>query len=194
MPFINSDDLEKRRLSPSNLARKLDGIKNGELASSSLVHHKTGTKREGDNVIPLPIKRTLAVLANEGSDSQKSIADTFGVSAASVSYFKRGNSDSDFHKNKDLAPTIEKIEKRRSDGESKAIDIVLETLNLIPDKLEGANLRTLVATSKTMAEVADKLAGKESGDSARLVLHLHGPEQKDIKSYPVIDITPLEGN
>lgn len=191
MPFIDSEDLNKRKNSPSNLANKLRSVvENIPL----IIHHETGTKKDGDTEIPLPIKRTLAVLANNGIDKGAALAREFGVSQPSISYFKRGKIDSERRPNPELEPTIRKIKDKREEAEERAIDLVLQGLEVLPEKLEGASLKNTLSAVKTMSEVADRMGGRGGEDGPKVMLHLYAPPTKESSSYPVIDITPAEGN
>jgi len=199
MPFISDSELFDRMKSKDNLVNKITGIEvelDVEVETEEVSFPEPNCKvipitrkTKGDIEVPLEIKKTLAILGNEG-ETQKSLAAAFAISQPSVSYFERGLATSSGFPNPELTPVLDKIQDKRKDAETKAIDSLVMALGLIPERLPHTkSLKTIASVAKTMAEISDKMGGREEGNAKTVHLHLYKPENKQVDEYDIIDIT-----
>lgn len=183
MPFISDKELKDRLNSPDNLKNKIDTL--------FIEPIKTVGKREG---LPFEIKKVVTLLASDHDrkETQREIGKAFNITHQSVSNFSMGRTDNSVaYEHPELKALVDKNEARRETAETKAIDTLLTTLDLIPNKLsESTSIKTLSGLAKSMSEVADKMSNRKSQQELQQQVHLHifVPKQKDVSDYDVIDV------
>lgn len=182
MPFLTKDQVEKRLTSPENLVNRLSVlplIKKSELKETNLSAEE---------------RRLLADLA-QGDDTQKEIAETFGVSQVTVSGLKRGlvGSNKEDSESADAAKVArERIEEKKSAASEKALDGLVEALGMAGGLIgEVKKAKTATAIAKDMAIIHEKLSGgsKDKGTNGGGVhVHLYAPRVRDVSEYEIVDV------
>lgn len=185
MGFISDKDIDGRLESPDNLVNRLS------------IHQIKRGRSEGAIEVPIEIKKTIAILGNEGA-KQTEVAKAFGLHQTTVSSYERGEVGNQYTKNKELAPVIatvrERIRDNRELAESHAIANLLSTLEVLPreiatdKKLKRA--KAISGIAKDMAIIANQMSDKNTNpDGSKAVhLHLYAPRQKQVNEYETIDI------
>jgi hypothetical protein len=184
MPFISKEELDKRLSSPDNLKNKIDTLFIEPLPSIG--------KREE---LPFELKKVVALLGSdpEREESKESIGKAFNITQPSVSHLSRGRTGiTRDYEHPVLKSLIDKNQSKRESAETKAIDVLLGTLDIIPTKLSDKTpVKTLSNLAKSMSEVADRMSSRKSGQEGigqQVHLHIFVPKQKDVDEYDVIDV------
>lgn len=185
MPFINSKELSERLNSPDNLRNKLSTLVIDKLP-------QVGKREE----IPIEIKKVVALLSSdeEKEESNTSIGKAFDLGKNSVSAYSRGRTDYSIASEKpELKKLVDENKGKRDSAEGKAIDTLLNVLDLIPQKLSERtpSIKTLSTLAKDMAIVSDKVSSRsrDQQEAERQVhLHIFVPQQKTVEDYEFIDV------
>lgn len=197
MPFLSDTELLDRIQSPNNITRDIveeDSVELDDEVESNIFpepnYKVEAIDRTKGNDTPLEIRKTIAVLANIGSDSQKKIGEAFGLTQASVSHLSSGQTCTAAHsdKHKDIFPVVQGLkEDKRTKAEDMALDSLVQALGLVPAGLKSAkSVKTIASVAKTMAEISEKMGGREIGNKS-LHLHLYAPNQRSIEEYDTIE-------
>lgn len=184
MPFLSDEELAARLNSPDNLKNKL----------SLILEPLAGVGSRGKEV-PTEIKKVVTLLASdhEREERQEDIAKAFNIPQSSVSKFSMAlHNFGSKEINPELKRLVDKNQAKRETAETKAIDTLLTTLDIIPNKLsENTSIKTLSVLAKSMSEVADRMAGRnnpQANTGQQVHLHIFVPKQKDVSDYDVIDV------
>jgi DNA-binding XRE family transcriptional regulator len=182
MAFLTDKEILDRVSSPDNLANRVT------------VHKIEKGKREGDTNIPKEIKKTIAILTNEG-ETQQSVADTFGVSRRAVGFIESGRpggGNLDPELDTVIKDTKSRVKDSRNEAELLAINALLEGLKVLPKEMMTGSIKkakSLSSISKDMAFIANQMSGKDLGEGNKSVhLHLYAPRQKAVEEYETIDV------
>lgn len=181
MPFLSEKEVKERLESPDNLINRLE-----------IIEKKSG--REGVPNLPDPIHRVITALAlsDDSDEQQKDIARTFGVSASAVSELVRENPRQDISAVR--ARVQDRNQVKREQAEDKAVDTLLQALDIIPAALEGDSKRAkrISSVAKDLAEISESISGrdreKKEEKDLQVHLHIYRPHQKQVEDYEIIDV------
>lgn len=186
MPFLDDKEIEDRVLSPDNLVNRLT------------VHEiKKGGACRGESV-PIEIKKIITILGNE-DERGTDLASAFDMDQATVSRAIRavdpgGKTLEDDQRLKPLKEKVKsEVEQNRETAESKAVETLLASLDLLPEALTRKPLKPkqISSVAKDMAAIANQMANRNDPDgngSRSMHLHLYAPKQKKVEDYEVIDV------
>lgn len=174
MPFFSDKEIDTRVSSPDNLINRLE------------IHSMRNTEK-GSTQIPMEIRKVAAILGNEG-ETCRDVATGLGIGKTSVNNYEHGQGSPELKRVVDAAKS--ELEQNRVSAESKAVDALLMSLELLPEALSRTKkAKTISSVAKDMAAIANQMGGRD-GDRDADVMHLHiyAPKQKSIKDYEVIDV------
>lgn len=175
--LLSDDDILERVDSPNNLINRLTVIK------------MRGTGSRGP-ATPMEIRKVVAVLANEGN-KQADIADAFDITGSNTSLYANGRiGNSHGPKNEELKETIAKVNLKKVAVEDKAIDALLETLEIMkPQLADVTKPKVLSSIAKDMASVAKDMRGgrPEEEKNRNVHLHIYAPKMKELDDYEIIE-------
>lgn len=173
MPFRDIEDVIERLKSPENLPARLE---------KTIEHHKTRLgKTPGAKDIPFEIKKVIAEVSQESS--MKDVQNAFGISQREVGFLKAGETSSG-----PVKELQEVVKKKKADAADRAINILLEGLEVLPGKLAKEKPKVISSVCKDMAQISESLREKGIGENANIAFHLYAPAQKSIDDYEVIDV------
>lgn len=180
MGFLTDKEIEGRLDSPGNLVNRLE------------VHKIVRGKPVGTPQIPIEIKKTIAILGNEG-ETGKSLAEAFDINISGSNEIIRGDR---LDSNKELAPVIASVKARikdnRESAEAQAIETLLASLQVLPKEMMTGSMKKakgLSSIAKDMSMIANQMGGKDTGDGKPSVhVHLYAPRQKAVNEYETIDV------
>ena len=187
MPFIDAAELLSRIKSPNNLAKKLR-----EYPEETVERHDTAKRTEEDATVPIEIKKVISILGHSRTESQRKLGEAFKISDNAVSYYERGLKTNGTP-NPELTPIVDDLRElnksARTKAEFRALDNMMKALDLIPERIPNTrSIKTLASVAKTMAEISEKVSGRESDAEKTVHLHLYTPPMKNVKDYEVIDV------
>lgn len=179
MPFLTDKEIQQRLEHPDNLKNRLQV-------------HKIEKGRGNNPEVPIEIKKTIAILSNEG-ESQTSLAKSFDLSPSSVFQYENGGSS--YGKIPELQKVVKevktKIKEQKEQAEQAAIDTLLVSIGMLtPEKLGSVSkAKDISSIAKDMATVAEKLSDRgRSSEASQLHVHLHAPPVKQLSDFEVIDV------
>lgn len=155
-------------------------IKNRLTSETNVIHKLRGAGKGGPS-IPVFISEIQSGLIIQG-ESQKKVAETFDISTQTV--------HNNFHtKGNDPEASKRRIEKRKLDAQSDAMDKLIDSLGLIgQDKLNDCNAVQLSLVAGNMAKIVERLDGNHRNENSNQVLIVYAPPQKSEHDFKVIDI------
>jgi len=178
--IISDEEIERRLNSPENMDYKIIPYSRG--------------RQGGEVSVPPELRKVVAILAHESNETQKELGDTFGMTGSRVSQLKSGKVTSGTFASQDenLTGVLNEVkarkENKRSEAEEMALNNLIDSLGLLPAKLEKANAKTLASAAKSMADVADRMSGRKNEEEKNQVhLHLYAPHMKELSDYEVVE-------
>jgi hypothetical protein len=128
-------------------------------------------------------RELVGTLANLGNSSE--VARTFGISTSAAHNAKLGQSSP----SKPLPELQSKLEKNLGRVREKAIDTILESLDLMDtNKLEKEDARGLSAIASNLSKVVEKTLPKSSESSLRAQLIVYAPTQVNETKFEIVEI------
>lgn len=180
--MILSDDEALARLGHG------DNLANWKSVEVQRVPHAGRTT--DSKAIPLEIRALIGGLARQGSDTNKEIAETFGVSAQTVSDASRGlvGNRRDEALEEKLKESDKTANEKVETAHAAALDLMMESLiQMKPLLKEGAKLRDLSKTAADMAKIAGALKPAKEDDAPKVQVVLMSVNQRKESEYEVID-------
>lgn len=195
--IIEDLDLDERINNPDNLTNRLQIHKIERGAPKGIVH------------VPDEIKKAIAIIGNETDETQQSIADTFGLSRQTVNGYENARDRDTIAPNESLVDVVKesraKVEGKRLEAESSAIETVLKVLNIIPDEVEDAKvdkkalkrLKAFTGVARDLSTVANQVSKRGNGEfgdesAKQVIVHLYRPEQAKLSDYEVVEGTVVK--
>jgi len=178
MGFLSDKEIADRISSKDNLINRLE------------IHQIKGS-REGKSETPIEIQKVAAILSNQG-ESCRNLERGLGVCRESINDFSKAESKHSLELERVIKDVKDQNDLNRESAESKAIEVLLNSLNLLPDALAGTRkAKTLSSVAKDMAAIANQMGNKDTdgeGNVKTMHLHLYAPKMKETKDYEVIDV------
>lgn len=173
-------------LSDNEILERLESKDN--LVNRLIIHQRIGRGEE----TPLEIKKVACLLTNEGEKGTR-VAEEFDITQSNVSTYKSGRIGSQQRtQSEELKEVIASVNLKRATVEDKAIDALLESIEIMKPQLAEVNKpKVLSSIARDMAGVARDLRGsrgEEEGFNKGVHLHLHVPRIKTLDDYEVIDV------
>jgi len=180
--ILSEEDKDQRLSSEDNLLNRLAARANRAGNSLIIAPEALGRKPEIPNIPPL-IKEIAATTAAAGLATNKEMADSFGISAQTVSNVRSGRGDD----NKEIQ---KKLHENLGQIRDVAIDRLMKSLGLMDDeKLANTKARDLSSVAANLSKVIDKSMPKSTDSPLSGVqVIFYSPRMKDIKDFEVIDI------
>lgn len=175
--IIQDEEKISRRLnSEGNLALKL--------GKGNRLNHEEAGRNVGDKNLH-PVLRSIISAAAQ-VDTAKNVGELFNVSPGQAHLLKHGK----VTPNGEVKDEI--LNKKREildEVHTKASDILLRTLKIIPEKLDDSKLkvRDISSIAKDMAHIIEKVTPVERQDNGPKILIITAP-LRDVDSYKTIEI------
>lgn len=191
MSFINPDDLISRIGNDENILKEesfIDDLINGVVLNRT--ERKEGRGRaEGDNNIPPIFQDVIAIQANVSGQTQKDLANAYGISPNRVALYKQGltTQKGDTAGSERLSKTLEASLGKVRD---KALDRIMKSLECIgDDKLEDRTAKELSSIAANLSRVVSAAMPKKDDNPVinNYQTVFYAPEVKTVDSYPVIE-------
>lgn len=172
MPFANPEEVKAALTDPENLMNRIES-------------HISQVGKHGKE-IPDEIKRTLVVL-NDAGETQKDLAETFGVTQPAVSYYKNGKVK--VGTEEEIEAFNKELKTKRKTAEDLAISALVEGLEILQPQLADVRKpKVLSSIAKDMAIIADKMRPAHEREGSGIPhIHFHIPDMKKVKDYEIID-------
>lgn len=181
--ILTDKEVQERLENPENLINKIKIIPPRERGNI-----------EGLTNIPTEVKKLIASVIGESSETQKEIGSIFGISQATVSGISRGLVGERL--DEELAEVVGDSKKRIQDKEIKAhelaLDSLMASLGQIGPKIPDAdlNIKDLTRVARDMSVISANLrkGNKEEGNTTNnTVVVLHAAERRKESVYEVIE-------
>ena len=186
---LQDNEIEERLNSPKNLSTKLLEVRK----------LKEGGRKLGNTEVPPAVRSLIGSLAVQGEDSQKDIAEAFGVSQPTVGMSARGliGNRVDASLKADIQEVEERVEKKEKASmdaaHQAALDVMLGSLGVLGSKLQNeAELmkpKDLSRIATDMSRIVSVATGQDKNsvvNNTKVVVY--APQQRKESSYETIDI------
>lgn len=192
--IMNDNEILSRLNSPDNIVNKLFNSPVGE--SRVIIKPLRDKPKVQGNDLPPMIKELIAGVVVESSESQASIAKTFGVSHSLVNQTARGLVGARVDESlKEAAKPVNTKEPTKEDkAHDLALDAMVDSLGLLNSKLAAVNKPTeLARIARDMSTISNNIKqgrGDSDGEKKPVVqVILFAPqEQKHESEFNVIDV------
>lgn len=189
--MILEDDEAKARLDSSlNLSTRLMEIRK----------LKEGGRRLGDVSVPPALRSLIGSLAVQGDESQKDIAEAFGITQPSVSSYERGMVGN--RRDSEIEEAIEKTEGKVEEAKQAtieeahqaALNVMVSSLGVISKRLAGESpgvLKTkdLSRIATDMSRIVSVATGQDKNNNIinNTKVVVYAPQQRKETSYDIIE-------
>lgn len=177
MIITDDEKIEKRLNSEGNLALKL--------GKGNRINHTEAGRNIGDNNLH-PVLRSIISAAAQ-IDTAKKVSETFDVSPAQAHNLKHGKTTGTGEVKEEI---LDKKREILDEVQSKASDILLKTLGIIPERLDDKKLKAkdISSIAKDMAHIIEKTReNKEVRDTGPRILIITAP-LRPLETYETIEI------
>lgn len=163
-------------ISPEEAARRLTSERN-TVRQTSLAVVPIQHNGRGSNV-PDQLKVLVGTLAH--LDTQKNVAEAFGVTQPHVSMIKNGVTGGQ--------EVADRIEQSLGEVRDKAIEKLMIVFGLLtPEKLGAEKARGLSAIAADMSRVVEKTSPRQFG-GPQVQLVVYAPQQREESKYRTIEV------
>lgn len=176
MIIVDDDKIEKRLNSEKNLALRL--------GKGNRINHENSGRNEGDKNLH-PVLRSIISAAAQ-LDTAKNVSNNFNISPSHAHNLKHGRTIP----NGPINPEILNGKRKVLDNvRDKAIDILNESLGLIPEKIKDSKLKVTQVSqvAKDMAHIIDKTTPNKERDLGPKVIIITAPIRQ-IETYETIEV------
>lgn len=155
-------------------------IKERSSHPNNVVHHiMHDGKGRPSGVKNIPGEAKIAIGTVAKTIGPTAAAELFDCSISQASNFSKGKSVHG-HGNPELK---EAVEKKTDDIQTKARNLVFETLGLIGvDEIADESVRSKVSIAKDLSTVVEKLGPKGDG-SSNVQINIYAPKQDNVDKY-----------
>ena len=176
--ILTDEEVEDRLASKDNLVNRL-----------AVLRIDPGGRRPGNTNIPPLVKELIVSIDTEETD--KEVAESFGISQVSVSAMKRGLTGGG--NNASFDPKLAeagKKNKKIDTAHDAALDCLVDSLNLLKPKLkEVVKPKDLSKIVSDMSKTVSNLKkNDEDAEKGRIQVVVFAPTQKTETHYNTIDV------
>lgn len=177
MIIQDEEKIERRLNSEGNLALKL--------GKGNRINHEEAGRNIGDKNLH-PVLRAIISAAAQVSTAKK-VSEDFNVSPGHAHNLKHGKVTPNGEVKEEI---LNKKKEILDEVHTKASDILLKTLGIIPDKLNDSKLkvRDISSIAKDMAHIIEKTSpAKDIKDTRPRIVIITAPP-RDLNTYDTIEI------
>lgn len=177
MITLDEEKVDRRLNAEGNLALKL--------GKGNRINHDDAGRNVGDKNLH-PVLRSIISAAAQISTAKK-VSEDFNVSPQQAHNLKHGKTTGTGEVKDEI---LDKKKEILDEVRTKASDILLKTLGIIPEKLESQNLKVtqISQVAKDMAGIIEKTnPNKDQRDVGPKIIIVTAPI-RDIKTYETIEI------
>lgn len=149
---------------------------------------KGPTKKNGDDSIPQPVRELFARLSHISGETDKAIAQTFGVSQPTVSMYARGLIGNRVDTDIAEAANSGKEERNRKldKAHDTALDLMVASMDKLTTRLDEVKAKDLSRVAKDMHSIVQGSNDKNSTVNNTQVI-LYAPRKKAEREYETIE-------
>lgn len=191
MGIISDEDLLKELENCDRpIITKPEVIRNEKIHVPELIESDHG-RRPGDNNVPSALRALISETAQlDGRKEALEFANSFGISASSVSAYTREVNSTD-HYNKPQAPEIKNhVDRIKKNISKKARNVLKSALdNITEEKLTESKATELASVAKSMSSIITEMEpSQEREDKSVPQIIIYAPAIRTEQSFEFINI------